>query len=208
MGSLTTRAPLLTASAVASAFRFRRVGAVSVSALVGSVSAVPVGERDRPGCRLRRPRSRASMRNGKALLRCEVRAYRLDDPSSFEVLAHFRGLLAQTLGELVDLGVDFGVGRPRCPPARRRRATRGRRAPRRSAPSRTPSTNACWSWPVAARYCGIVRPALLLEPVREIVEPTLHLLAHERVGDVVGARAPTRPSSTLSRTSSCACICA
>src|SRR5262245_2660498 len=41
----------------------------------------------------------------------DIRAYRLQDTSSFEVAPHLFGLLLESLGEPLDLGVDLRVGR-------------------------------------------------------------------------------------------------
>ena len=73
-----------------------------------------------------------------------------------------------------------------------------------AAPSRTPATNVSWSWPVAARYCGIVH-ALGLEPVVQVVQPALHLLAHERLGRVDVDELGGRFEHLVAQRSICAC---
>ena len=123
---------------------------------------------------------------GQSLAPLEVRSYRLDDPSSFKVLAHFRRLLAETLRELVDFRVDFGVGDL----DRLLRDDGTQREIRTHRAGRAFAHAVDERLLILARSRQILRDGearrLLFEPVREIVQTTLHLLAHERVGNVVG----------------------
>ena len=77
------------------------------------------------------------------------------------------------------------------------------------APSRgASSTNGSWSWPVAARYCGIVDAlrARAGAPGRGAGAPSPGPTSVS--GDVDRRRAPAAASSTLSRSAICACTCA
>ena len=65
---------------------------------------------------------------------CNIRAYRLQRATPFELAPHLCGLLLGALGQRCDLGVDLFVARRRWPPARPPHAARGRRA--RPAPRR------------------------------------------------------------------------
>ena len=125
-----------------------------------------------------------STRNSSAFPRGNIRAYRLQHPPPFEIAPYLFDLLFQPLGQADDLGVDLGVARPRWPPARRRHAAPGRRARPARRPSRTSSTKACGSAPVACEVL-LERRVLVRQAVREILDAPARLVVdeHFRRGD-------------------------
>ena len=148
-----------------------------------------------------------SIRNASALPRAMSERTASMSPSPFEILADLRRLLADAARP---------AGRSRRRPRRRStsisswaitaRSARSARTASRAPVSRSLATNSSWSWPVAARYCGMVMPdALLLEPVGEVVEAALHLLVDERRRGSRSSTSAAAASSTFSRTRICAC---
>ena len=111
---------------------------------------------------------------------------------AFEIAPHLRGLFLHAFGQAGDLGVELLVGRRRCLPGPRRPAARGRRAPPRSAPSRTCCDERLLLLP--GRGEVLLRSSTPCASSRcvEVVEASLHLLLHERVGqldvDELGSR--------------------
>ena len=122
----------------------------------------------------------------------------------FEVAPHLLGLLLESLGEALDLGVDLFVGRPRWLLAPRPRAARGRRARPARRPSRTSSMNACGSWPVACEVLLERRILVRQAGARDLRRAGASRRRRARRARSIGTRSAAA-SSTLSRTAICAC---